>query len=124
MSYRVWRRALPILRRPPGVALRGNVAVLDYHMVDGTVYTLNVPAQEIRMSDGRILGLDSAQTADALAAFYSTPSTDSVASDMATVTVSNVCPDQSRPRCEPNETCVPLLLSSFMVPRLSQSAGS
>ncbi len=68
---------------------------------DGTQYTLNVPAREIRMSDGRKLLLDEDQTNLAIEAFYGTIATDPVATDISTLTYDTGCstPD-SKVGCE------------------------
>lgn len=52
---------------------------------DGTQYTLNIAAQEIRMSDGRVLRLDAEQTYKAIGTFSSVIATDPVADDLATI---------------------------------------
>lgn len=58
---------------------------------DGTGYTLNVAAREIRMSDGRVLVLDAGQNAEAIAAFSRVLATDPVASDLSQITYTPDC---------------------------------
>lgn len=83
-----------IAARHDSFPINVEVTITDYD--DGTQYTLNTLAQEIRMSDGRVLALDSAQTADALAAFYGTIATDPVATSLATVGT-YTCPEPYTP---------------------------
>lgn len=95
----------PNVKLPHSIALdevASQISVTD--MVDGTVYTLDVPSQEIRMSDGRILGLDSAQTQQAIASFYAIQSSDPVASDMSGIDASYVCSYERPQWCRTDQT--------------------
>jgi hypothetical protein len=58
---------------------------------DGTQYTLDILAREIRMSDGRVLVLDSLQTLQATAAFSQTIATDPVSAEVAHFTYTPIC---------------------------------
>ncbi|MDQ6769972.1 MAG: hypothetical protein M3Z54_08295 [Gemmatimonadota bacterium] len=69
---------------------------------DGTQYTLNIAAQEIKMSDGRVLELNADQTALAIEAFYGVETTDPVAYDVASITYGPLPCSADDPTCCPH----------------------
>lgn len=74
----------PLPQRRNYTASESELSIVGYD--DGTRYTLNISAGEIRMSDGRVLVLDEEQTAEATVAFQNTIATDPVARDISTLT--------------------------------------
>lgn len=67
---------------------------------DGSQYTLDLSAQEIRFSDGRVLKLDNEQTTDALATFHGTIVADSVNAELLSLDRGSGCEDPSQVICD------------------------
>jgi hypothetical protein len=97
-------------RPQAGPALTESASELSIVDSDGTQYTLSIPDREIRMSDGRILGLTAEQTTEAAEAFYATMATDPVAQDVQTLSYTPYdpnCPDPTKV-CGEERNVIPL----------------